>query len=307
MQDRQAPGGAMRRLRAGIALILLAGAACADDAVSGKAPPENMASPQGEATANRLIEIVPLEAAHPGDAALFSAFLSEEAARSPLPLSIGGALGAGEAEGNTYLVAVIELADREGKALHRLVREATLERGANREEELQRFAASTLGDIATWYAGWSPPAQPSLALNTHAPQTADSGLVTGSIVTPAPPRFGITFGPAPGDGARALTAALDAALKGRLKDAPWLTARDFSIEGSIVTASRGDGRTDVSINWLVKSADGRKLGEIHQKNALSPDLIAGKWGEVAETAARAAADGVIAVLEPAPARVASND
>ena len=137
-------------------------------------------------------------------------------------------------------------------------------------------------------------------------RAANDSIVTAGIAVPDKLAFAISVGPAPGDGAGALTRALDAQLKERAESTPWLDAQNFSIEGRITTSSRNDGRTDVSIHWLVKSAEGARLGEIHQKNALDAARIASRWGDVAETAARAAADGVIAVLQPAPDRIAAN-
>lgn len=299
-----AAGGTLRRFRTGLALVLLASGACVSSAASDKAPAEMAAAPQ-EAEI-QAIRITPLDGVRPGDAALFAALLSEETAHTPLPLSITGALGAGETNGAIYFVAVIELADPEGTALHRLVREATLDRTANREQELQRIAAATAEDIAAWYASWSPPASPTLAEAAQAAHASPGPLITGSIAAPERPRFDIAFGPAPGDGARALTRALAAELEARAQTAPWLDPASLRIEGSIATASRNDGRIDVTIDWVVKDRDGRALGEIRQKNALAPARIAGEWGEAAETAAQAAADGIIAVIEPAPARIAAN-
>lgn len=301
MQGRPAKGRALRRLRACAVIAIFASAACVDDAASGKAD-EAAAPAATHALAPAKVEIVPLDAARSADAAVFSTYLTQETSRGgALPFVIGGALGAGEGGGSTYLVAVIDIADAAGEPLHRLVSETTIGGSEVDERALRRFAVETAGKIARWHAAFSPGPSPNLAA------AANDSIVTGSIHAPAAPAFTISIGPAPGDGASALTRALDAELKERAKNAPWLTAQSFIIEGSIATASRSDGRTDISIHWLVKSADGARLGEIHQKNALEAARIAGRWGEVAETAARAAADGVVAVLQPAPERIASND
>lgn len=302
IHGRQAGGRALSRLRACAAIAIFAGAACLDDAASVKAG-ETASPPAAPAAATVKVGIVPLDAARSADAAIFSTYLAQETSRGgALPLVIGGALGAGEEGGGTYLVAVIDIADMTGKPLHRLVSETTVSGGAVDERVLRRFAAETAGRIAQWYGAVSPGPAPGLASTS----ATNDAIVTGSTDAPAPPAFTISVGPAPGDGASALTRALDAELKARAENAPWLTAQNIVIEGSIATASRSDGRTDVSIHWLIKSADGQRLGEIHQKNALAAARIAGRWGEVAETAARAAADGVVAVLQPAPERLAAN-
>jgi hypothetical protein len=294
-QGRQAKRFALRQL---CTCAILAGAVCIGNAVPALAGEAEGASP---AHASARIEIAPLEAARSADASVFSTYLTQEASRGGhLPFRIGGALGAGEGAGGTYLVAVIDIADEAGRPLHRLISETTLDGRAIDDRALRRFATETAGRIAQWHAAFSP--GPSLA----SARAAGDTIVTGSIHAPEQQTFAISIGPAPGDGAVALTGALQAELKARAENNTWLRERDFSIEGSVTTASRSDGRTDVSIHWLVKSADGRKLGEVHQKNALDAARIAGRWGEVAETAARAAADGIAAVLQPEPERLAAN-
>lgn len=292
-----------RRLRAFTAIAILASAACVDDAASDRAAAEQEITSGSDAVAMRLpVEIVPLEAVHPTEAALFAALLAEETARGGgLPLTLGGALGAGQAGEGTYVIAVIDIGDKDGKPLHRLLNEATLAEArsdAMSEPELRRFAASTAERISQWYAVWSPPGALTLAS-----ANPDAALVTGSLATP---RFRISVGQAPGDGASALTRALESELAAQGPNVPWRGARDISIEGNIITSSRPDGRTDIAIHWVLTSADGATLGELHQKNALDAARISGAWGEVAESAAKAAAKGVIAILETGPARVASR-
>ena len=138
-------------------------------------------------------------------------------------------------------------------------------------------------------------------------------LVTGSIAateaTQEPgetPRFDVAVGPAPGDGAKALSRALRTSLDQRMKTATWITGGPWRVEGEVLTASRTDGLTDVTLRWIVKSEDGRPLGEVEQRNALDPARIAGKWEDVAETAGEAAAEGVMGVLQGPSFPVASN-
>lgn len=292
---------AARRLRAFAAIAILASAACVDDAASDRASAEQE-STTATAFNARSIDIVPLEAVLPTEAALFARLLAEETARAGNPpVIIGGALGAGEAEGSTYVIAVIDIADKEGKPLHRLLNEATLSGTrpeAMSETGLRRFAASTAERVSQWYAAWSPPASYTLVSTDP-----NADLLTASIVAP---RFRVSTGPAPGDGARALTRALESQLAEQSRKLTWMRGGDFSVEGNIATASRPDGRLDVDLHWVLKSAEGTMLGEVHQKQALRAQEIAGEWGELAKSAAEAAAKGVIAILEPAAARVASR-
>ncbi|MFA7639357.1 MAG: hypothetical protein WCY02_08600 [Parvibaculum sp.] len=294
---------AARRLHAFAAIAILASAACVDDATSDRGNAEPESAVTATAINARSIEIVPLEAVLPTEAALFARLLAEETAGAgKLPVTIGGALGAGKTEGGTYVIAVIDITDKDGKPLHRLLNETTLSGvrpDVMSEAGLRHFAASTAERVSQWYAAWTPPVSYTLASTDPNPD-----LLTASI---APPRFRITIGPAPGDGARALTRALESQLAEQSRKVTWIRGGGFSIEGNVATASRPDGRLDVDLHWVLKSAEGRTLGEVHQKQSLRAQEIAGEWGELAKSAAEAAAKGVIAILEPAAAQVASRN
>lgn len=316
-----------RRIRVCTAIAILAVAACVDDAASDKSSrqqePNAPEKQQAASQSGPKVEIAALSGVPPTEANLFSELLKEEALRTSLPaggsantpsFDVTGAMGAGEREDGTYVVAVIDISDEKGKRLERVVSDTLLpERGAAGNvwdsvgtDDLKSFAAATARKIAAWYAGRSN-ASTTMAQNEAEP------LVTGSIAAPAEAqgeqkgkRFDITVGPAPGDGAAALTNALQTSLDQRMKTATWISGGPWRIEGSIVTASRMDGLTDVTLRWIVKSEDGRPLGEVEQRNALDAARIAGKWEEVAETAGEAAAEGVMGVLQGPSFPVASN-
>lgn len=306
-----------RRLRVGAAIAIFAMTACADDSASGQAAresePVDIAAPSPFRQSN--VEIAALAGVPPTEANLFSEMLKEEAERASVPLGgkglafdMTGAMGAGENEDGTYIVAVVDIEDG-SRRVHRIVNETTLPGRGNTggawdavgNDELRRFAAATARKIAGWYSDAVAKADGTMA---GAPAFLANDIVTGSIAAPAP--FDISVGPAPGDGNVSLARALDGALARRIATATWLGDRRYRIEGNVIAASRNDGKTDVSIRWLVKSIDGRALGEVLQQNALDAESIAGRWGEVAETAAEAAADGVLAVLERPGIPIAAN-
>ena len=298
-------------MRVGAAIAILATAACVDDAASGKTAAENGAKREVPAAqAAPTVEIAALDGTLPTEADVFAGLLREETARAALPrntsLGITGALAKGSKPDGTYLVAVIDIEDGKGERLHRVVSDTLLTESeplSVRSNGLRRFAAATAGMISEWYAASSMAPQQTLV--EALPQAGDE-IVTGSIASaeglrPARGKFfEIEISPAPGDGTVALTRALDAQLTSQLETAPWLGSANFRIEGRVVAASRLDGRTDLWIDWTVTSAKGDKLGEIHQKNEIDAESIAGRWGDVAETAAEAAAKAVIAIVEPAP-------
>lgn len=317
----------IRRMRVGVAIAILAVAACVDDAASDKPSrqeearsPENL---QPLSQPGPKVEIAALRGVPPTEANLFSEMLAEETLRTSLSANGGntalsfnvtGAMGAGERPDGTYVVAVIDISDETGKHLERVVSDTLLpERGTAGNvwdsvgtDDLKIFAAATARKIAAWYAGTFN-ASTTMARNEAGP------LVTGSIAateaTQEPgetPRFDVAVGPAPGDGATALSRALRTSLDQRMKTATWITGGPWRVEGEVVTASRMDGLTDVTLRWIVKSEDGRPLGEVEQRNALDPARIAGKWEDVAETAGEAAAEGVMGVLQGPSFPVASN-
>lgn len=309
-----------RKLRVGTAIAIFAMAACADDAATGKPAGRDLPKAEKQQVAALTVEISALNGVPPTEASLFSEMLREEALRMSLPARSGdgpvfdvtGAIGAGEREDGTYVVAVVDIGNEKGERLQRVVNDAVLPERGNPgsawdsvgAEDLRRLAAATAGRIASWYAGTSP-AEETIAEGNAAPILTGSISGTASAVEPAT-RFDVSVTPAPGDGAASLASELDAILAHRIRTATWISAGRYLVEGSVVTTSRADGLTDVSIRWLVKSEDGSLLGEIEQRNALDAASIAGRWEEVARTAAEAAAEGILSVLQEPSYPVAAN-
>lgn len=318
-----------RRLRIVASLAIFAITGCADETTSGKTAQESRdtgAQSSAMSVMSELtITISALAGVPPTDASLFSKLLKEETKLAPPPpasadaptLKLTGAIGAGESGTGTYIVTVIDIEDAKGTRIHRIVNDELLPRqgasgstgNALGEDALRRFAGTTAKKIANWYAATKP----------H----AEENIVTGSIATkkPAPAQpvpaqtakaaherlpFDISVGPAPGDGNLSLTRALNDALTRRVETATWVPATRYRVDASVVAASRNDGKTDVSIHWRLTSADGTPLGEIVQHNILDAASIAGHWGTLAKSAAEAAADGVLAVLDGHEARQAAR-
>jgi hypothetical protein len=290
-----------RRLRVGTAIAILATAACVDDAASSKT--ERNDGKETKAASTRMtpaIEIAALDGTLPTDADLFAGMLQEETSRVALPrntsLGLAGALGTGENSDGTYMVAVIDVRSADGARLHRVVNETLVpENTRPGNDSLRHFAKATARKISEWYAASS--STPAEILVRAVPGESER-IVTGSIATPK--SFEIEIGPSPGDGTVSLANALETALLSQMETVAWRGPHAFRVEGSVIAASRNDGRTDVSIEWVVKSAKGKVLGKVHQKNDLNAERIAGEWGKVAEKAAEAAAKGVLTILGPSP-------
>jgi hypothetical protein len=164
---------------------------------------------------------------------------------------------------------------------------------------MERLASESMARLSHWYeANREAPATAAasmVAMKAPAGNDADDALVTGSIRPDLPDTtpdgkggpgqrlasaspFRIDVAPAPGDGDRALTAAMEKALseklKGRLAD---MTGGPYKVTGEVVTASRNDGQTDVSIRWVLTGPQGTKLGEVRQSRAVKAAAIAGRW------------------------------
>ncbi|MEQ8269078.1 MAG: hypothetical protein RH982_17955 [Parvibaculum sp.] len=310
------------RLRVGAAIAIFAMAACADEAASDRNAQRDAGATETSTAPSATtpgIAIAALSGVPDAEANIFATLLKEEAAKMRLPVANGGAgtyevsgaMGAGKNADGAYVVTVIDVRDASGERVHRVVNEETLPLRAEGGDpwasigpaHLRRIASDAASKLAVWYAG-EIEAQGGM----QAAAENNDAVVTGSIApgtaqAPLPQTnnrlpFKVVVGAAPGDGNQALSRALDNALARRVPTATWLRDDGYKIEGSVVTASRADGRTDVSIRWVVTSADGETLGEVNQKNALDAARIAGNWGKLAESAAEAAAEGVMALLAP---------
>lgn len=198
-----------------------------------------------------------------------------------------------------------------------------------RQEDMERLAAESMARLTNWYeANREAPAAPAASMVAMDAPTGneadDDALVTGSIrpdlpdATPdgkggpgqrlaAASPFRIEVAPAPGNGDRALTAAMEKALSEKLKDRPEdMKDGPYKVTGEVVTASRKGGQTDVSIRWVLTGPQGTVLGEVRQNRAVEAAAIAGRWGPLADQAARAAAEGILKLIAPARDKMAAQ-
>jgi hypothetical protein len=106
---------------------------------------------------------------------------------------------------------------------------------------------------------------------------------------------------APGDGKRSLTAAMTAALThAKLTVVPGEHGSDaLSVVGTVKLDRPQNGRQRVAITWALLEPDGKQLGIVTQENAVPQGSLDGRWGEVANAVAEAAAPGILALIEKA--------
>lgn len=127
----------------------------------------------------------------------------------------------------------------------------------------------------------------------------DDDVATASIakVLAVKPDFDVTIGFAPGDGAQALSTAMQKALA---RSAPPGHAGHFHIRGEVTLSSTDKGDIGIAITWQVARADGAPIGTITQTSIVAPSKIAGIWGGFADSAVAPAAQGICALLSPVP-------
>lgn len=290
-------GRQRRRLRIVAAMALLGLAGCA----------ANSRAPQPDAA---HVEIEPQGAVKPAQAQRLATMLAGEAHRRNLlrpDEKLNGVIDAAPAGDGLYLVTVLDLSGAKGKRLHRIVEESLNPQQTLTDADLKNTAASAIDKLALWRGtdddiatGGIAPARAiaSSAALDIAPFGPDEKIAAASIATiaAARPDFDIVFGPAPGDGAAALKAALESELA---KMPPIGDARHYSLHGDVAISSRDDGDVGVAIHWQLASADGRRIGMVTQSRAVSPSRIASYWGDLARTAATPAAISILDMLNPA--------
>jgi hypothetical protein len=292
------------RIAAAVALLGLAGCADGTPAKTAAATPASIFS----------FEIVPLGQADAGDAMLLADLMQKEAARRNLasgaghPFHVGGVMDVAGGPDGLYVVAVLDINDARGKRLHRIVDDGVRPKARTLDyADLQRLAANAVSKISAWYetsnaasagafAHADINAVPSAGIDdTLAAGDAETtGGIDASAVFPStqPLSFDITMGPAPGDGADALRAALSGVLAKHPQ-----TGGHYFLRGEVAVSTIGNGDMGVSIRWSLRTAEGRLVGIVTQEQAVSPSRIASYWGDLAKDAAEPAAAGIFALLK----------
>ncbi len=161
------------------------------------------------------------------------------------------------------------------------------ERTAKVEAKTGEWKAATDGPIAH-LAGLSADGIAPL-LEDEAPVEAAAGGRTRIAIR------GISG--APGDGGKALAAAIAAVLKRQgLAIAEKGQKAALYIDGEVsVTAARAD-KQHVKVVWHVRRADGAEIGTVGQENDVPRGLLNGPWGDLAYSVAIAAGDGLAQLI-----------
>lgn len=123
---------------------------------------------------------------------------------------------------------------------------------------------------------------------------ADAGSLRQVVVMP------VTS--APGDGRESLRLAMVAALtqaKLTVLQTQPDDAKALSVVGTVALDRPQNGQQHIAITWTLVAPGGKQLGVVKQQNAVPQGSLDGRWGEVANLVATAAAPGIVAIIEKA--------
>jgi len=107
---------------------------------------------------------------------------------------------------------------------------------------------------------------------------------------------------APGDGPDALQLAMTAALtqaKLTVLPAQPPDAKALSVMGKVTLDRPQNGQQHIAITWALMDRAGKQLGVVKQENKVPQGSLDGRWGDVANLVAAAAAPGIVAIIEKA--------
>ncbi len=107
---------------------------------------------------------------------------------------------------------------------------------------------------------------------------------------------------APGDGRDALRLAMTAALThAKLTVIPEGPSggKNLAVVGSVALDRPQNGQQHIAITWALMEPGGKQLGVVKQENAVPQGSLDGRWGDVANLVAAAAAPGILAIIEKA--------
>ncbi len=139
-----------------------------------------------------------------------------------------------------------------------------------------------------------PPGVDDTAPNTVEAPSAPDGKPRGNEIR-AVAVVPVKGSPGGGD------AELTAAMRKTLSAAGWPVvskpqADALTIVGRVKLAAKGDAET-VSLNWVVKSPDGKTLGNVKQANDVPAGSLDQGWGGAATAVAEAAASGIFDIVK----------
>lgn len=244
--------------------------------------------------------------------------------------TLRGYIVAARDKAGTKVSYIWDLADTAGKRVNRITGEEVVAAAPNAKDPwaavtpaaLQNITDRTIGTLATWLPTQQAPAAATPVAAATPPPAAGAGAgtvpppgagpvaqapgrpqaVSNQTTAAIPPSSSdqilatvpVVTG-APGDGNGALASAIQRELSRQgigIGDKPGA----YRVEGQVILGQPKDGRQPIQIDWRVKDAQGKSLGTVSQKNEIPPGSLDGSWGQTADAAAAAAAQGIVKLL-----------
>ncbi len=246
--------------------------------------------------------------------------------------TLRGYVVAAKEKAGTKVSYIWDVTDTAGKRVNRITGEEVVA-GAAKDPWaavtpplMQKIADRTATSLAAWLptqgapaAGpaiaQAPSAVPSAAggplpgaatASTAAAQSAPTRVAasapatpattTGSLATNGATAVIVPVRGAPGDGAQSLTAAIQRELQRSGVAVGGGGPNVYKVEGKVAVGGGKDGKQPIQIDWEVKDPKGKRVGTVSQKNEIPQGSLDGAWGQTADAAAAAAAQGIVKLL-----------
>lgn len=240
-----------------------------------------------------------------------------------------GYLVAARDRGGIKVSYIWDVTDKSGKRVNRITGEETVPAAGAKDpwSAVTPQVTQAIADkVASSLGAWAPSQPRSAPVASVAPQgAAPAGAGAGTLpqaasAAPTPPSVTNTTTAAlppagggmpvvtgaPGDGNTALASALNRELVRQGMPLDSQTGQAYRVEGQVTLGAVKDGRQTIQIDWRVKDGKGNAVGTVTQKNAIPPGSLDGSWGQTADAAAAAAAQGILKLLPQQAAAKATN-
>jgi len=232
---------------------------------------------------------------------------------------------------------ILDVTDKSGKRVHRILGEEAVPAkpgakpwGSINQAAIQKIAAKTANDLATWLPTQSgagavaSASTPPPAARSSSPPPAPSGRSTPkpppasapaptAEQQPAPPpkRTASTatrsrniaalvtpVSGAPGDGRTSLTNAVKEKLQARGVQIATTGGSDvYRVNGKVTMGPAPGSNQRVQIVWRLTSPTGQDLGTVTQQSEVAKGSLDSSWGQAAVSAGNAAAAEIIKLIE----------
>jgi hypothetical protein len=242
--------------------------------------------------------------------------------------TLRGYLVAAKEKSGTKVSYIWDVTDTAGKRVNRITGEEVVPGAAAKDAWaavtpplMQKIADRTASSLAAWLptqgaptggpaiaqaapsAAGGPPSVAAAAVPASAARVASVTPAAASTTTGSLAGAGGSIGAiivpvkgAPGDGAQSLTQAIQRELQRSGVAIGAGGASAYRVEGRVAVGAGKDGKQPIQIDWDVKDPAGKRVGTVSQKNEIPQGSLDGSWGQTADAAAAAAAQGIVKLL-----------